>query len=156
MGLLIGAALAIIIPECVAGQDERRDADRRGVSTMYTADPNSTHAMGISLLAGFAVMLLVENLSPHPPHPVDPEAIADDECEHHDHAPRQPRGSMAPMLPKEAEECKTHAAAHGLSATLGLVIHGLADGIALGASSLSGHAELGLIVFLAVLVHKGG
>lgn len=59
------------------------------------------------------------------------------------------------MLPKEAEECSTHAAAHGLSATLGLVIHGAADGIALGASSLSGRAELGLIVFLAVLVHKG-
>ena len=43
----------------------------------------------------------------------------------------------------------------GLNATLGLVIHGAADGIALGASSLSGKGSLGLIVFLAVLVHKG-
>jgi len=45
--------------------------------------------------------------------------------------------------------------AHGLNATLGLVIHGAADGIALGASSLSGNGSLGLVVFLAVLVHKG-
>lgn len=43
----------------------------------------------------------------------------------------------------------------GLNATLGLVIHGAADGIALGASSRSGSGKLGLIVFIAVLVHKG-
>jgi zinc transporter 9 len=47
------------------------------------------------------------------------------------------------------------SAVHGLNATLGLVIHGAADGIALGASSLSGRGSLGLVVFLAVLVHKG-
>lgn len=45
--------------------------------------------------------------------------------------------------------------AQGLNATLGLVIHGAADGIALGASSLSGKGSLGLVVFLAVLIHKG-
>ncbi|WRT68439.1 uncharacterized protein IL334_005415 [Kwoniella shivajii] len=44
---------------------------------------------------------------------------------------------------------------HGLNATLGMVIHGAADGIALGASSLSGNGSLSLIIFLAVLVHKG-
>ncbi|GHJ89579.1 hypothetical protein NliqN6_5981 [Naganishia liquefaciens] len=43
----------------------------------------------------------------------------------------------------------------GLNATLGLVIHAMADGIALGASSLSGSGGLGLIVFVAVIVHKG-
>lgn len=78
----------------------------------------------------------VENLTPHPPH-----ALEVDEAAH-------------PMLPKD-EDCETHAAAHGLSATLGLVIHGAADGIALGASSLTGNAKLGMVVFLAVIVHKG-
>lgn len=44
--------------------------------------------------------------------------------------------------------------------TLGLVIHGLTDGLALGVSSLakdeSGAAsKLSLIVFLAVIIHKG-
>lgn len=54
-----------------------------------------------------------------------------------------------------ADEKAPHASA-GLNATLGLVIHGAADGIALGASSRSGKGSLGFIVFMAVLVHKGG
>ncbi|BEI81870.1 hypothetical protein CcaverHIS002_0210300 [Cutaneotrichosporon cavernicola] len=135
MGLLVGAALAIIIPE--------------GVATMYAADAKSTHAIGFSLLSGFALMLLVENVCPHPNHPHH------DEDEEHTHFLPERRASMAPMLPKEQEECSSHATAHGMSATLGLVIHGLADGIALGASSLSDNPQLGLVVFLAVLVHKG-
>lgn len=38
--------------------------------------------------------------------------------------------------------------------TLGLVIHALADGIALGASSTSADVSLNLIVFVAIMVHK--
>lgn len=56
---------------------------------------------------------------------------------------------------KGDKQCATGGAIRGLNATLGLVIHGAADGIALGASSLSGKGNLGLVVFLAVLVHKG-
>jgi zinc transporter ZupT len=43
----------------------------------------------------------------------------------------------------------------GLNATLGLVIHAMADGIALGSSSLSSSGGLGFVVFLAVIVQKG-
>ncbi|GMK59240.1 hypothetical protein CspeluHIS016_0702550 [Cutaneotrichosporon spelunceum] len=136
MGLLVGAALAIIIPE--------------GVATMYASGEQSTHAIGLSLLAGFALMLLVENVCPHPTHPHH-----DDEDEESTQFIPERRTSMSPVLPKEQEECSSHATAHGMSATLGLVIHGLADGIALGASSLSDNSQLGLVVFLAVLVHKG-
>jgi zinc transporter 9 len=39
--------------------------------------------------------------------------------------------------------------------TLGLVIHSLADGLALGASARSGQNALEAIVFLAIIVHKG-
>jgi len=77
--------------------------------------------------------------------------------------------SMTPMIPKRLhirDSGGKHehgggggsggaSAIHGLNATLGLVIHGAADGIALGASSLSDNGSLGFIVFLAVLVHKG-
>ena len=56
----------------------------------------------------------------------------------------------------ERQDCqKSSEMVRGLNATLGLVIHGAADGIALGASSLTGKGNLGLIVFIAVLVHKG-
>jgi zinc transporter ZupT len=45
-------------------------------------------------------------------------------------------------------------AGKSFSATLGLVIHSAADGIALGASATSPKAGLGLVVFLAIFIHK--
>ncbi|QRV77818.1 ZIP Zinc/iron transport family protein [Ceratobasidium sp. AG-Ba] len=39
--------------------------------------------------------------------------------------------------------------------TFGLVIHSLADGLALGASAKSGQNALEAVVFLAIIVHKG-
>jgi zinc transporter 9 len=43
--------------------------------------------------------------------------------------------------------------------TLGLVVHGLADGLALGVSALSAESgapsNLSFVVFLALLIHKG-
>ena len=42
----------------------------------------------------------------------------------------------------------------GLSATIGLLVHALVDGIAVGAS-VSSSNETGLIVFVAIMLHKG-
>ena len=42
----------------------------------------------------------------------------------------------------------------GLSATIGLVAHAVADGLAVGAS-ISSNTETGLIVFVAIMLHKG-
>ena len=42
----------------------------------------------------------------------------------------------------------------GLSATIGLVAHAVADGLAVGAS-ISSSTETGLIVFVAIMLHKG-
>lgn len=39
-------------------------------------------------------------------------------------------------------------------ATIGLVIHSAADGIALGAASASSKASLELLVFIAIMLHK--
>lgn len=40
--------------------------------------------------------------------------------------------------------------------TLGLIMHGLADGLALGVSALSNtESDLSLVVFLALVIHKG-
>ncbi|ORX38492.1 Zinc/iron permease [Kockovaella imperatae] len=168
MGILVGAALTIIIPE--------------GVSTLYEALPASAEeganmAIGFSLLAGFALMLCMESLTPHPPH--DPSEVTptpDDETSPLQSPARRNSDdrsrplpphldSSTPMIPKrlhmDDSSHKVDTLFHspnghrGLNATLGMVIHGIADGIALGASSLSARKSLGLIVFLAVLVHKG-
>ena len=148
----------------------------RGIVTLYSALPSSPtenehdettiRTVGLSLLAGFALMLLIESLMPHPPQPA-----ADDEeitpintprrSDSDDRPSVQHLDSQSPIIPKrmhvhdgEARQSGTSGVA-GLNATLGLVIHGAADGIALGASSLSGKGRLGFIIFLAVLVHKG-
>ena len=48
-----------------------------------------------------------------------------------------------------------------LPLTLGMVLHGLADGLALGVSALSGDSDahsstnLSLVVFMALAIHKG-
>lgn len=42
----------------------------------------------------------------------------------------------------------------GISATIGLIIHAAADGLAIGAS-VSSSTETGLIVFVAIMLHKG-
>jgi len=42
----------------------------------------------------------------------------------------------------------------GLSATFGLLVHGAVDGLAVGAS-ISSSTETGLIVFVAIMLHKG-
>lgn len=41
-----------------------------------------------------------------------------------------------------------------VTATLGLVVHAAADGIALGAAATTSQADVELIVFLAIMLHK--
>lgn len=168
----------------------------RGITTLYESLPadrsngheeGTTHAIGLSLLSGFALMLLIESLMPHPPHSPPPSPLSTPRSPspttpttplytdsgrpsvEGTRPPNQHMDSHTPIIAKrmhveDAEQGKGYHEGHGtmveggvrgLNATLGLVIHGAADGIALGASSLSGRKSLGLIVFLAVLVHKG-
>ncbi|XP_017772008.1 PREDICTED: zinc transporter ZIP9 [Nicrophorus vespilloides] len=41
-----------------------------------------------------------------------------------------------------------------ITATVGLVVHAAADGVALGAAATTSHAEVEIIVFLAIMLHK--
>lgn len=43
---------------------------------------------------------------------------------------------------------------HGLTATIGLVVHSAADGVALGAAASTAHHDVEIIVFLAIMLHK--
>lgn len=40
------------------------------------------------------------------------------------------------------------------TATIGLVVHAAADGIALGAAATTSHQDVEMIVFLAIMLHK--
>ncbi|KDQ62606.1 hypothetical protein JAAARDRAFT_189904 [Jaapia argillacea MUCL 33604] len=157
-GLLLGAGLGIIIPE--------------GVETLASAYAGSdfpTSTISIALLLGFTFMLGVEQFtSSHSHSPLITPSITL-EMNHSKELPSLPDVEFDAEL-DDLEDQATHSSRHSIEAqsdiqkvavplTLGLFIHGLADGLALGVSSLSdsssgGLSDLSLVVFLALLIHK--
>jgi zinc transporter 9 len=153
-GLLLGAALGIVIPEGVEALGE----SARG-------EDFPTPRLALALLAGFAFMLIVEQFVGSHSHSSTngPESVAlharkstddvefDADVEALDDPPVQPR-------PRESHsDSEASARKRAYPLTLGLCMHGLTDGLALGASAFSStgaDADLSFIVFLALAVHK--
>lgn len=152
MGILLGTSLMVIIPE--------------GVETLYS-DPgqpgeekgSGAPAVGISLLVGFLIMYLIDNI------PLisqiwktkasfqrvdvelgdldsggDTETVVDD--------------SRANSADATQSAAKNAGAASARATTTGLVIHALADGVAVGSSVAAGNSKLELIIFVAIMIHK--
>uniref|UniRef100_A0A915JGA8 Uncharacterized protein n=1 Tax=Romanomermis culicivorax TaxID=13658 RepID=A0A915JGA8_ROMCU len=83
------------------------------------------NAVGLALVAGFVLMLLVDQLAQGRMTQVDTQSGI---------IMQQPR--------------------YKITATIGLVVHAAADGVALGAASGSSHADVQFVVFLAIMLHK--
>ncbi|TPX57600.1 hypothetical protein PhCBS80983_g03740 [Powellomyces hirtus] len=130
-GMLVGTALIVILPE--------------GVDTLYSMQighgDGDTHAhstfeahryIGAALAIGFAFMFLIDNAGGHrhksPSHIVTVNDFRE-------------VGS-----PEQSRSVNT--------ATVGLVVHAAADGVALGAASATDRGSLELIVFFAIMLHK--
>ncbi|KAH7099038.1 Zinc/iron permease [Auriculariales sp. MPI-PUGE-AT-0066] len=169
VGLLLGASLGVVIPEGVQSVTPRNGA-------------LPTHKIALSLIGGFAVMLLIEQLLPGHAH----VAAAAQEVPKPSSAPGHTRRySVAASTASDNELDLDHeiellesntgggssardtqaaaSRARALPLSMGLVIHCMADGLALGASAIpvSGGAKeqaeaaaLPLIVFLALVIHK--
>jgi zinc transporter 9 len=117
-----------------------------------------------SLIMGFSFMLLVEHLTGsdhshvHPGHGdlfdlevINENGVATDRIE---------------VMEREPTTYTGNRSKKAIKLTLGLVVHSLADGFALGASAVSAratdmagpdssHSELPLVIFFALLIHKG-
>ncbi|OCH88451.1 hypothetical protein OBBRIDRAFT_795219 [Obba rivulosa] len=175
-GLLLGAALGVIIPE--------------GIETLVEANASSefpASTVALSLLVGFTFMLLVEQL--HSAHSHDHMPIPSTSLNGNESGAHKP--SSVPFTDGEVEfdvelgelessEGIPHATGQAMAEspatsdrdgkkrvyplTLGLVMHALADGLALGSSALSHPepgandsilpSELSVVVFLALVIHK--
>ena len=184
-GLLLGAGLGIIIPECVLStysiipQSER--VRPRGVEAVIEANEPRTSSghsgsfpamtIATSLLVGFTFMLIVEQLTPgahsHPgphahgsglPSPMDStiEFDADLEMGESENPTRPPQSPPPRSAPRTASR-DGFKAGKGFTLTLGLVLHALSDGLALGSSIASdaGSRDLSLVIFAALAIHKG-
>lgn len=130
-GILIGTAFTIIIPEGIAALYESKDSTK-------SKEPESIHAViGMALVVGFLLMYLIDVL---------PSKSAKGHAQN-GHIPLSSMDSGE--QPKPITSSKD---GHSNTTTIGLVIHAFADGIALGASSAT--PPIGLVVFLAIMVHK--
>ncbi|CDZ97505.1 ZIP-like zinc transporter proteins [Phaffia rhodozyma] len=189
MGLLVGAALSVVIPE---GVSTIYDATSLVSATVGDHDGDDTvegqsQVIGMSLLGGFILMMIVEKVShslttrsaqnSHAYTPVPPNVPEDDRFDEEvdealmsqaSSSPRRLSGTAVLGGPSLGGSGSTGNEKSGLvrlvmrdhpksfSATLALVIHSLADGVALGASARSSQAGsgLGLVIFAAIFVHK--
>ncbi|KAL0575294.1 hypothetical protein V5O48_006671 [Marasmius crinis-equi] len=169
-GLLLGTALGVIIPE--------------GLEALVEAHPGSeipSARIALSLLIGFTFMLLVEQVTSHGHHhhgyelplsnssnsrgglgtsSVDFDAELD-ELENEQGVASQ-EGSTRKTRSRSISDEDLSGSGSGdpsqaFALTIGLVVHSLADGLALGvsfASEAGAATGLSIVVFLAIIIHK--
>ncbi|KAI9890130.1 MAG: hypothetical protein M1814_004411 [Vezdaea aestivalis] len=136
-------------------QQERPESSK--IETQKTAQASSPHGwVGVSLLLGFILMYLIDEV----PQLMAGKKQNKPETFHislHNLSRGLHRSSSTSTIeeargfnPSKLEEPSSRSTA----TTTGLVIHSAADGIALGASSSSANHGLGMIVFLAIMLHK--
>ncbi|KAH0832084.1 hypothetical protein J3R83DRAFT_12993 [Lanmaoa asiatica] len=143
-GLLVGTALGVILPEGI--EELVADADWERSSYSF--------GIGIPILLGFALMFLLEEYATSHGQPLahfsnsQPEGVTFD-------VDLEERGS----LPNPESPSLRHAETSSIRAyplSLGLIIHALVDGYALGVSVSNARSpNLSFIVFFAIIVHKG-
>lgn len=142
-GILIASALAIIIPEGEEALYLHHTIDNKQPDA---ARSPMGHYGGLAMVAGFTLMYFIEQVSAHvhTSSGFTNSYVAVDNL----HELHQFSGS---------EENSAKGGAHQqnpLSTTIGLCIHSLADGIAIGSSATSS-ISLSTVVFMAILLHKG-
>ncbi|PHH77278.1 hypothetical protein CDD80_760 [Ophiocordyceps camponoti-rufipedis] len=108
--------------------------------------------VGFSMVLGFVLMFLIDRL---PRHATDTFHSAPTTT----HMSLDNLGIEGAMSDEETDSflaslTPSPRRARSLATTVGLVIHAMADGIAMGASSATSDVKLGLVIFLAIMIHK--
>ncbi|XP_070577512.1 zinc transporter ZIP9-like [Ptychodera flava] len=146
-GLLVGTALAVIIPEGIHALYENvpeshhvakegiEETAKDAAAHSHDHDHDSEHAendlhvyIGFALVIGFVFMLLVDQIGGAHFH--------------------------SPAGDAETAGRNNSTGRNKITATLGLVVHAAADGIAMGAAAKTSRADVEMIVFVAIMLHK--
>lgn len=130
-GLLVGTALTVIIPE--------------GIRALYDDQSSKIHTMPD-----------VKNLAT-----IGLQVAKTEETEHSDDHSGTiglslVLGFIFMMLVDQISIRHSEGVStdRNITATLGLVVHAAADGVALGAAATTSHQDVEMIVFLAIMLHK--
>ncbi|KAJ3365397.1 hypothetical protein GGF32_009255 [Allomyces javanicus] len=139
--------------------------------------------IGPALISGFMLMFIIEQVQAawfvhdHLPLPQRdtlysanddvirrPDSPASDELtvlhrsdhpHHHDHHHAQ-HSTHRPASIAATDMLATSAQTHSkMAATIGMIIHSISDGVAMGAASATDQSTLEMVVFFAILLHKG-
>lgn len=128
-GLLVGTALTVIIPE--------------GIRSLYMEEEKPA----------VVVTKATENVDM-----AQPVHLHDDNKDHSRTIGLSlVLGFVFMMLVDQISQRRQKASApndKNITATLGLVVHAAADGVALGAAATTSHQDVEIIVFLAIMLHK--
>ncbi|KAL2201437.1 Zinc/iron permease [Corynascus similis CBS 632.67] len=166
-GLLVGSCLIVILPEGIEAlaaasehsHDSSESETRASRTMLRRADKPANHtgelpafSIGFALVIGFALMFLVDRLPRHATErfrtaPTSRHVSLEDLAGSSVSGDGESEGFLDFVTPSPKQT-------RSLATTLGLVIHAAADGIAMGASATTSNLNVGLIIFLAILVHK--
>ncbi|KAJ8603942.1 hypothetical protein MRB53_042009 [Persea americana] len=146
--------------ELAKGQKEAVPPASKYPSHANSEEHNDPHAwVGVSLIAGFVLMYLIDTLPQYASSSARPQrfAVSLNQFSFNRRAPSvSSESAEAPNV--ESFSSTAHhsspASSRATSTTVGLVIHAAADGIALGASSTNASNNLSLVIFLALMIHK--
>ncbi|KKY39168.1 putative zip zinc transporter [Diaporthe ampelina] len=113
-----------------------------------------TFYIGLSLMLGFILMFLIDRI---PQHATD--GMSSTPATRHISLDNLGSASVNGDADEETEGflgsfAPTPRQSKSLATTTGLVIHAAADGIAMGASATTSDMKLGLIIFIAIMIHK--
>lgn len=117
-------------------------------------DEFPTFYIGLSLMLGFILMFLIDRI---PQHATD--GMSSTPATRHISLDNLGSASVNGDAEDETEGflgsfAPTPRQSKSLATTTGLVIHAAADGIAMGASATTSDMKLGLIIFIAIMIHK--
>ncbi|KAH9480620.1 Zinc transporter ZIP9 [Psilocybe cubensis] len=157
-GLLLGAALGVIIPE--------------GIETVVEANPGDvpTERISLSLIIGFILMLIIEQLISPNAHTLDDMPMSLQSKSNGSNLATAASvefdaelGDLDPVNGRHNSGGDAVVGGGGreraFTLMLGLVFHGCADGLALGVANLAKTAPgatntVSFVVFLALILHK--
>jgi len=136
-----------------ANKDSGSEAKKPEEKKAHGGGPElPTFFIGFALMSGFVLMFLIDRLPRHATEqfqaaPTTRHISLDNLASSSVSGEEESEsflGSLAPT-PKQSRS---------LATTTGLVIHAAADGIAMGASATTEDMKLGLIIFVAIMIHK--
>lgn len=154
--------VASFLRNAIQPRDDEPPADSEPIEAPEDGTPQTeggdddfpTVYIGLSLMLGFVLMFLIDRL---PQHATDGLSSAPATR----HISLDNLGSASVNGDAEDENdgflgtfAPTPRQSRSLATTTGLVIHAAADGIAMGASATTDDMKLGIIIFVAIMVHK--